>query len=88
MYSESVVVENRTGLHARPASVFTDAAQRFKSAINVRKGEDSADAKSILYLISLGVFKGTEIVIEADGPDEREAVTALVGLVKSKFGEE
>lgn len=88
MYFRKVVVENKTGLHARPASVFTQMAAGFSSEITVEKGEETADAKSPLYLMALGVFKGTEIVIKAEGPDEKEAVSRLVELVKSKFGEE
>ena len=88
MYSEKVVVENKTGLHARPASIFTQTAAGFESEITIQKGEETADAKSILYLMALGVFRDTEITITAEGPDEREAVSALVSLIRSRFGEE
>jgi len=87
MYSQSVKVENKSGLHARPASLFVTAASKFQSKITVQKGTDTADAKSILYLISLEISKGTEIVISASGPDEEEAVTTLVNLIKSGMGE-
>lgn len=90
MYSQKVVVQNRTGLHARPASDFIACAGKFKSRITIKRvGEDEeANAKSIVMLLSLGLGQGTEIELTAKGEDEVEAVDALVALVESKFGEE
>lgn len=88
MYTEKVTVENKTGLHARPASVFVQTASKFKSNINVLKEDKNVNAKSILNIMTLGASKGTEITISAEGPDEELAVKTLVDLIKSKFGEE
>ena len=88
MYSQKVTVENKTGLHARPASVFVQTASKFKSNITVQKDEKSINAKSILNIMTLGAVKGVEITISAEGPDEEAAVKTLVDLIKSKFGEE
>ena len=87
MYSKNVTIENPTGLHARPASIFIKTATQFKSKINIIKDEKEVSAKSMLSLLSLGLTKGTEIIISADGEDEKDAVDTLVELVISRFGE-
>ncbi|HET7012103.1 MAG TPA: HPr family phosphocarrier protein [Anaerolineales bacterium] len=90
MVEASVVVTSEVGLHARPASLFVQAANRFRSAIRVRNlttGSESVDAKSILGVLTLGVLRGHEILIAADGTDEREAVQFLVELIEANFAE-
>ena len=89
-YSRKVTIQNRTGLHARPASDFIACASKFKSKITIKRvgEEDDANAKSIVMLLSLGLGQGTEVEITAKGEDEVEAVDALVALIETKFGEE
>ena len=87
MVSEQVRIINPTGLHARPASVFVKAANGFKSDVAVISGDKRINAKSIVKVMSTALKQGTDIVIEASGEDETEAVRALVDLVKSGFGE-
>jgi phosphocarrier protein HPr len=87
MVEMNIVVNNKTGLHARPADLFTKTAAKFQSKVTVRKGEKTVDAKSILKILSLGVRAGTELTIAADGSDEQQAVVALVELIESGLGE-
>ncbi|MEG6586346.1 HPr family phosphocarrier protein [Dendrosporobacter sp. 1207_IL3150] len=87
MYSAKVLINNKTGLHARPATLFTQAASKFQSRVTIQKDEKAVDAKSILKVLALGIGQGTEITISADGSDEREAVEALSKLLESNFGE-
>ena len=87
MYSYEVKVENQVGLHARPATFFIQKANEFKSTIWVEKEERRVNAKSLLGVLSLGIVGGMNIKIIADGPDENNAVDALVKLVKSGFSE-
>ena len=87
MFSKEVVVQNQVGLHARPATFFIQKANEFKSSIWVEKDERKVNAKSLLGVLSLGITKGTSIVVLADGADEQEAVTALVDLIASNFTE-
>ena len=87
MYSEDVTVENELGLHARPAALFTRAANRFKSEVFVTRDGQQINGKSILGVMMLAAYQGTVLQIQAEGEDEREAVAALVELVKGKFGE-
>lgn len=88
MVSRTVQVANKTGLHARPAALFVQEANKFKSTIRVNKDGMAADAKSIISVLALGVEQGTGITIEADGEDEKEALESLIKLVEGKFGEE
>lgn len=88
MVSKNITVDNRVGIHARPASLFVKTAAGFQSSITVTKYEKKGNAKSIISILALGVGKGDEIVISAEGEDERAAVDALVELVLNKFGEE
>lgn len=88
MTEATVTIENKTGIHARPASVFVQTATKFKSKVQIKAKGKTVDAKSILMIMSMGLVKGTEITIVADGPDEADAVKALKELVESKFGEE
>lgn len=87
MIEKSILITNSTGLHARPAAQFVQAATKFESKIKVSKAGREADAKSIISVLSLGVSKGTEITLKAEGEDEQAAVEALLGLIQRGFGE-
>jgi phosphocarrier protein len=63
-------------------------ANRFKSDIYIKKNTATVSAKSIMGVMVMGVNKGTEIIIEANGPDEQAALTALVDLVETGLGDE
>ena len=87
MYVKEVLVQNKAGLHARPATFFIQKANEYKSTIWVEKEERRVNAKSLLGVLSLGIVKGTNITLIADGSDEKEAVDALVSLIQNNFGE-
>lgn len=85
MFLKEVVVQNQVGLHARPATFFIQKANEYKSSIWIEKDEKRVNAKSLLGVLSLGVTKGTNITIIADGVDEEKAVGELVSLISSDF---
>ncbi len=85
MLVKEVVVQNKVGLHARPATFFIQKANEFKSSIWVERDERRINAKSLLGVLSLGILGGTKIRIIADGPDEKEALDSLVKMVQSGF---
>lgn len=87
MYVKDVTVQNKVGLHARPATFFIQKANEFKSSIWVEKEERRVNAKSLLGVLSLGIMGGTEIRIIAGGADEKQAVDELIKLVESGFAE-
>lgn len=85
MYVKEVLVQNKAGLHARPATFFIQKANEYKSTVWVEKEERRVNAKSLLGVLSLGIIGGTTIKVIADGSDETEAVDGLVALVESGF---
>jgi phosphocarrier protein len=87
MTTQEVVIPNRLGLHARAAAKFVQTATRYRARVLVRREGRTMDGKSIMGVLLLAAARGTTIEISADGPDEGDAVAALVGLVESGFGE-
>lgn len=87
MYQKRTTIVNKAGLHARPASQFVQAAKKFKSKITLTNlnSSKSADAKSIIKLLTLALVRGTSIRIEAEGTDETQAVDSLINLINSGF---
>ena len=77
----TVTVVHSQGLHARPAALFVQLAQRFASRVTVKKGRKIVDGKSIMGLLTLAARQGARISIIADGPDAAEALARLVELV-------
>ncbi|MDR1505734.1 MAG: HPr family phosphocarrier protein [Treponema sp.] len=90
MYKKTTTVINKTGLHARPGSDFVHAAGEFASKVTIRRmdeEDDPVNAKSIAFVLSLGVGKGVQVEIAADGPDEKQAVDSLIDFIESGLGE-
>lgn len=83
----TLMVQNKLGLHARPAARFVSTANQFTADIRVSKGEQSANAKSINQVATLGVRQGDEIRISAVGPDVDAALTAFSDLAARNFGD-
>ncbi len=87
MYTKEVVVQNQVGLHARPATFFIQKANEFKATIWIEKDERRVSAKSLLGVLSLGITRGVNITLIAEGSDEEDAVNQLVDLINSNFDE-
>ncbi|HTK79192.1 MAG TPA: HPr family phosphocarrier protein [Rhizomicrobium sp.] len=83
-----VVIKNKLGLHARAAAKLVEAAARFRSKVEVKKDSERVDARSILGLMMLGARLGSQIEVSAEGPDAREALSAILALIEAKFGED
>lgn len=88
MISQSVVVVNQLGIHARAAAKFVHVATRFESRVRVARQGREIDGKSIMGILLLAAARGSTITIWADGRDEHDAVAALVALVETGFGED
>jgi phosphotransferase system HPr (HPr) family protein len=84
---EQVTVRNYPGIHAHPAVLFVKRASLFKSEVKISNGSLTVNGKSIMGVLMLAAETGVVLTIRATGPDECEAVTALVRLVDSKFEE-
>ena len=88
MTSQAVTVKNQLGMHARAAAKFVHLATRFEAKVRVARDRREMDGKSIMGILLLAAPRGSTITISADGSDERDAVSALVALVESGFGED
>jgi catabolite repression HPr-like protein len=84
MARRPVTVRLKTGLHARPAALFVQEANRFSSEIFVEKDSKKVNAKSIMGIMSLAIGSGTEVTISAEGPDAEKAVDALAEFVSKE----
>ncbi|MDF2531814.1 MAG: Phosphotransferase system, phosphocarrier protein HPr [Clostridia bacterium] len=82
MVEIKLIMTNKSGLHARPAAEFTKLAARFKSKITLEGNGKTADAKSLLMILTMGIRQGGELTVKADGPDEIESIEALKNLVE------
>ncbi|MDR0417462.1 MAG: glucose PTS transporter subunit IIA, partial [Propionibacteriaceae bacterium] len=86
--SEGLVVPNPSGLHARPAATLVALAKEYEAEVRLRRGDDTANAKSILAVMGLAVGYGQKIVVTAHGPDAEAAVAAIAQAVKDGLGED
>ncbi|HEX6315376.1 MAG TPA: HPr family phosphocarrier protein [Gemmatimonadaceae bacterium] len=82
-----VRIENRNGLHARPAAEIVKAASRFKSDVTIRRDDMEVNGKSIMGVMMLAAEYGSTLWLKANGDDAEQAVEALAALVASRFGE-
>lgn len=87
-YSRVVTIVNASGLHARPADKLVRLASQYKSRIEIVKGHERVDGRSIISLLTLAAEQGTELVVEANGEDCHAAVDALAELIAARFNED
>lgn len=87
MIQKTLVIQNHTGLHARPAGAFVSTAVKFESEIHILFNGITANAKSMLNVLSLGIPMGQSFIITASGTDEEIAISTLTELVETSFGE-
>jgi phosphocarrier protein len=81
------VIGNKMGLHARPAAVFVQTANRFEASVEVQKDDIKIDGKSIMGIMTLAAEMGSSIAVRVTGKDAAEAMEALAKLIGSNFGE-
>ena len=84
----SLIITNKVGLHLRPARTLVQTAAQFQSKIALQFGEKSANAKSMLGVMKLGVSMGDSLIVQAEGEDAEEAIAALRDLARRNFDEE
>ena len=87
MISRDFKISNKLGLHARPSAQLTQAASRFQSEVYLAREGRRVNAKSIMGVMMLAAGPGSTVSVEADGPDEENAVAAIGALIESRFGE-
>jgi phosphocarrier protein len=82
-----VLIENKNGLHARPAAEIVKCAAKFRSEITIVKDDLDVNGKSIMGVMMLAAEHGSSITLRAEGPDADQALDALAQLVHNRFGE-
>ncbi|HHU92657.1 MAG TPA: HPr family phosphocarrier protein [Halanaerobiaceae bacterium] len=87
MIEREITIRNQTGLHARPAAMFVEAADRFDSEVELIFDGITVNAKSIIGVLSLGIGNGDTAILRISGSDEEEAMERLLQLIENRFGE-
>ncbi len=82
------VITNKLGLHARPAALFVQTANRFNAEVEVRKGRQKVNGKSIMGIMTLAAGAGSAITVRLTGSEAQQALEALSQLINGNFGEE
>lgn len=88
MVEKTYTINNKLGLHARPASLFVKTTGKFVSQVKVLRDGQEIDGKSIMGLLMLAAGPGTNLTISATGPDENEVLKALDDLFARRFDDE
>jgi phosphocarrier protein len=84
LVKKRIVVRNKQGLHARPAALFVQIANKFDARIIVRHNEEEVNGKSIMGILMLGAENGSTIIIEADGQDAHLAILELERIISKE----
>ena len=87
-FEKEVIIKNKSGLHARPAALFVQIANKYDCEITVKKGKQKVNGKSIMGIMMLAAEKGSKIFIIAKGNDGEEAVRELADLLLNETIEE
>ena len=85
MISKEVKINNKTGIHARPASIIVNIANKFDAEIKLLHGNKEANLKSIISIMSLAIGDGEVITIQTDGKDEAKALEEIIDAIKHKM---
>lgn len=88
MVSKTLTIQNSQGLHMRPAGIFTKEMTKFNSEVFVIYQGNKINGKSIMNVIGAGIKCGSEVEIQCDGQDEKEALAKAEELIRSGLGEE
>ena len=87
MIRSTATINNKLGLHARASAKLTKLAGGFQCEVHLSRNGRRINAKSIMGVMMLAAGQGSEVEVEADGPDEEAAMDALLALINDKFGE-
>ncbi|PIP37295.1 MAG: HPr family phosphocarrier protein [Desulfobacterales bacterium CG23_combo_of_CG06-09_8_20_14_all_52_9] len=85
--SEDVTIVNESGLHARSAASIARVARHARFGVRIRKGNEGANAKDVMDVLSLACQKGSVVTISIENPSDKDVLIQLVTLVQNGFGE-
>ncbi len=86
--SKEIVIQNRNGLHARPAAMFVKISSRYRADVWVEKDGERVNGKSIMGLMMLAAGKGSKLQLIAEGADADKVISEIENLIATRFGEE
>lgn len=87
MIEKTIEIQNRAGIHARPATKIVETASKFKADVFLEKDGNKINAKSIMGILTLGAAYKSKVTIYTEGEDEKEAAEALIRLIEKRFEE-
>ena len=87
MIVKTIKISNKLGLHARASAKFVATASKFVSQLDVSKGNQTINGKSIMSVMMLAATQGTELNLKIEGSDEEPMAKAMVELIENRFGE-
>ena len=87
MQRREVEILNRQGLNAPASTKLTQLAAKYQCEVSLARSGRRVNAKSLMGVMMLAAAKGSRVVLEADGPDETEALNAIVAMIEGDFGE-
>ena len=82
---KKITIKNKSGLHARPAAIFVQIANKFDSAVIVKKGKLEVNGKSIMGILMLAAGKGAQVILKVDGEDAEKAMLELEGVLAGEL---
>ena len=88
MVEKLLTVKNRAGIHARPAAIIAQTANKFECEVMLARDDTTVNAKSIMGVITMAAGYNTVLSLRTEGTDEKEAADAIEALFNSKFEEE
>ena len=84
LIKKKLIVKNKQGLHARPAALFVQVANKFDSRITLKRDQEEVNGKSIMGILMLGAEQGTEVLLEVDGDDASDALAELERILNNE----
>lgn len=81
LIQKKLTVKNKQGLHARPAAMFVQIANKYDSRVTVRRNDEEVNGKSIMGILMLGAEKGSQIILEVEGNDADLAISELEKII-------
>ena len=86
-FEKKFIIQNKLGLHARPAAILVQTANKFKSEVEIQKGRQKVNGKSIMGIMTLAAGAGTPITVRTSGEDAQAAMDEIARLIDNNFGE-
>lgn len=87
MQKQKIVIKNASGLHLRPTGILCNEAIKYKSTVKFQSGNTLTNAKSVLSVLGACIKSGDEVEFICEGPDEEEAMAAMIRIIESGLGE-